>query len=235
MFESVRPAISTGRLFGGVSLESYLLTRHRAIDALLTRAIEERGVTQVIEVACGLSPRGWRFSERFGDRLTYVETDLPAMAARKREALTRMGSLSRHHRVEDVDALRDDGSESLAAVARELDPGAGLAIITEGLLGYLPWDAVADMWRRFATVLGGFHTGIYISELHMRRDPVGASAGVPDRPGGVRPGRRLSALRSTRSGRSGAARGGVRGGSPGAGNQDRASRAGTRQRPGPYT
>src|SRR3989440_11894372 len=61
LFESLRPLmIATGAL-RGVSLEAYLLARHRAIDALLERAIERGDVSQVIEVACGLSPRGWRF------------------------------------------------------------------------------------------------------------------------------------------------------------------------------
>jgi len=167
MFESLRPVMLASRELGGGSLESYLLTRHRAIDALLERAIEGGGVTQVIEVACGLSPRGWRFTERYGDQITYVESDLPAMAARKRSALKRMGSLSGTHRVAELDALRDEGPESLAAVASGLDPERGLAIVTEGLLGYLPSDAVTGLWRRFAAVQDGFTAGIYVSDLHM--------------------------------------------------------------------
>src|SRR5262249_35852890 len=43
----------------------------------------------------------------------------------------------------------------------------GLAIITEGLLGYLPSDAVEALWRRFANVLQGFAKGRYISDLHL--------------------------------------------------------------------
>ena len=67
-----------------------------------------------------------------------------------------------------VDVLRDDdGPGSLAAVAGELDRGRGLAIVTEGLLGYLPSDAVAAIWRRFATTLGGFAAGRYLSDLHL--------------------------------------------------------------------
>ena len=98
----------------------------------------------MIEVAAGLSPRGWRFTRRYGERLVYVEADLPGMAERKRAALERIGSLGERHRVSEVDVLRDDdGPGSLAAVAGELDPGQGLAIVTEGLLGYLPSDAVA--------------------------------------------------------------------------------------------
>jgi O-methyltransferase involved in polyketide biosynthesis len=166
MFESLRPAMIASRALGGPSLESYLLARHLAIDALLERAVDA-GVTQVIEVACGLSPRGWRFTSRYGGPLTYIEGDLPAMAERKREALKRMGSLSEHHRVEVVDALLDDGPDSLAALARRLEPDRGLAIITEGLLGYLDRGTVEGIWRRFARALAPMRDGRYISDLHL--------------------------------------------------------------------
>ena len=172
MFEAGLPLFTLIQLLGGASLESYLLARHRGIDVLLERAIEEHGVTQVIEVACGLSPRGWRFTQRYGERLTYVEADLPEMAARKRDALFRIGSLGEHHRVEEVDALLDGDSHpphpgSLAALASDLDPGRGLAIVTEGLLGYLPSDVVDGIWQRIARALTGFAHGRYISDLHM--------------------------------------------------------------------
>jgi O-methyltransferase involved in polyketide biosynthesis len=167
LFETMRPWNAVNAIFGGETLETYLLARHSAIDALLERAIEQDGISQVIEVACGFSPRGLRFSRRFADRITYVEADLPEMAARKRAALERVGSLGEQHRVVAVDALRDDGDQSLAALAGQLDSGRGTAIITEGLIGYLDGDTVAALWRRFATVLGGFPTGRYFSDLHI--------------------------------------------------------------------
>ncbi len=168
LFDSLQPTMLASRGLGGPTLEEYLLARHRAIDARLERAIDDDAVTQVIEVAAGLSPRGWRFARRYGERLLYVEADLPEMAARKRTALERMGSLGDHHRVSEVDALREDeGPGSLAAVIAELDERAGLAIITEGLLGYLPPDAVAGMWRRFAAGLARFPIGRYISDVHI--------------------------------------------------------------------
>jgi O-methyltransferase involved in polyketide biosynthesis len=167
LFESLQPVMRISAAVGGPTLEPYLLARHRAIDSLLEQAIEHHGVTQVIEVAAGLSPRGWRFHTRYGDRLTYIEADLPAMAARKRRALEAIGSLGDHHRVRDLDALRDDGPASLAALAADLDRGQGLAIITEGLLGYLAPDAVTGLWRRFAQTLAEFPAGRYISDLHL--------------------------------------------------------------------
>ena len=173
LFESLRPAMTINGLLGRGTLEGYLLARHRAIDELLQRAIDEHGVTQVIEVAAGLSPRGWRFIRRYGEQLTYVEADLPGMAARKRRALERIGSDPARHLVRELDVLEEEGLQTLAS---ELDPSHGLAIITEGLLPYLPTDQVHAMWRRFAATLSGFDGGLYVSDIH-----VGAEEGATER------------------------------------------------------
>ncbi len=95
-------------LLGRGSLEQYLLARHRAIDLLLERAIEDHGIRQVIEIASGLSARGWRFSTRYDD-VTYIEADLPEMVARKQEALDRIDGRSPRHRVVELDALEEAG------------------------------------------------------------------------------------------------------------------------------
>jgi O-methyltransferase involved in polyketide biosynthesis len=168
LYESWRPADTVNGRLGRDSLEQYLLARHRALDLVLDGLIAAGTVTQVIEVACGLSPRGWRFAQKYGDALTYVEADLPGMASRKRRALTRMGSLSGNHRVVEIDALRDEGPQSPAGVADWLDRRRGLAIITEGLLAYLDRESVDGMWRRFATVLGEFAGGRYLTDMSFR-------------------------------------------------------------------
>ncbi len=167
LYESLRPVMTLAGALVGVSLERYLLARHQAIDELLESAIDSGAVSQVIEVACGLSPRGWRFANRYGSRLTYIETDLPGMIARKRAALADMGSLGENHRVQELDALREDGSASLVGLAESLDPGRGVAIITEGLLGYLDRASVIGIWERFARVLQRFPEGRYFSDLHL--------------------------------------------------------------------
>ena len=169
LFDSLHPLMLARARLGRPSLESYLLARHLAIDALLERAIERDGVTQVLEVAAGLSPRGWRFAQRYGERLTYVEADLPAMAQRKRAALRRIGSLDEHHQVHELDALKDSGPASVAALAAALDHEAGLVIITEGLLGYVSSPEMHGIWRRFGAALSAFRVGRYISDLHLAR------------------------------------------------------------------
>ncbi|HMI82278.1 MAG TPA: class I SAM-dependent methyltransferase [Solirubrobacterales bacterium] len=167
---------AASRRFGGPTLEGLLLARHRIIDSLLEDAIEG-GVGQVVEVACGMSPRGWRFSERYGERLTYVEADLPAMAARKREALARMGSLGERHRVVDLDVLRDGGPGSLESLVDDLDPAKGLAIVSEGLLTYFDDATVEALWARIARALGRFSRGVYLADLRFARP----GRGLPER------------------------------------------------------
>lgn len=165
---------AVSRILGGPSLEGILLARHRIIDALLEDLIGG-GVSQVIEAACGMSPRGWRFSERYGEALTYIEADLPAMAQRKREALAQMGSLADHHRVVDLDLLRESGPGSLESLVETLDPGKGLAIITEGLLTYLDDETVEALWARLAGVLSPFSKGAYLADLRYARPGRGTS------------------------------------------------------------
>ena len=64
-----------GRLLIGADIDTFLLHRHMVIDHLLDQAIAS-GYTQVIELASGLSGRGYAFCGRYG-ALRYIETDLP--------------------------------------------------------------------------------------------------------------------------------------------------------------
>jgi O-methyltransferase involved in polyketide biosynthesis len=167
MFSALEPAMAASRALGGPTLEGLLLARHRVIDELLTQAIEERNVRQVIEPACGMSPRGWRFCARYGEALTYIEGDLPEMTDRKRRALTRMDALGDRHRVIELDVLLDDGPASIARLAAELDPDQGLAIVTEGLLTYLDEQQVIEIWRGFARAMAPFGAGTYLADLRL--------------------------------------------------------------------
>jgi O-methyltransferase involved in polyketide biosynthesis len=151
----------------GISLDAMMLARHKGIDAILMRAIEAGEITQVIEIAAGLSARGWRMRKRYGDRITYIETDLPAMAATKRELLERAGLLGPKHQIRELDALKDDGPDSLATIAAGLDPKQGTAIITEGLMNYLAPAQADAVWHRIARILKGFAHGQYLADIYF--------------------------------------------------------------------
>jgi O-methyltransferase involved in polyketide biosynthesis len=166
------PIDRAARLAGGPALEDVLLGRHRAIDERLELAIERGEAPQVLEVAAGLSPRGLRFTRRHGQRLFYIEGDLPAMARRKRQALARTDEpAGSHHLVVDIDALAEDAPNSLDSVAtRFFDPSRGLVVITEGLLNYFDRATVEALWARIARVLARFPHGLYLSDLHLGED-----------------------------------------------------------------
>lgn len=166
-----RLVLTPVELLGGPTLEHFLLARHRILNHLLDAEIASGSVGQVVELACGMSPRGLDMVRRH-PQLTYVEVDLPVMAARKRAALARIGTDASRHRVEAADVLTD----GLAAVFDRLDDAKGVAVVTEGLLNYFPTEQVVRLWSRLAEELRSFPHGIYLSDLH-----VASHAGVPDR------------------------------------------------------
>jgi O-methyltransferase involved in polyketide biosynthesis len=150
------------------TIEGMLLARHRLIDLRLSQAIDAGEISQVIEVAAGLSPRGWRFRKRYGDRITYVEADLPGMIARKRRVLATLGGETATHTTAEIDALADHGPHTIAEICAGLDPARGTAIITEGLVNYFDRPTMTAMWTRFATALRRFPRSLYLSDLLLR-------------------------------------------------------------------
>jgi len=177
MYTALRPLYCLATLTGAPTLQAFLLARHRVMDLLLQKAIEEGRVGQVIEVAAGLSPRGWRFKKRFGQRLRYIEADLPDMAERKLGLLKHAGLLTPGHEVVAMDALADRGPLCLSTLTESLDHDKGTAIITEGLLNYFDTPSVLAMLARFGKVLAQFPHGLYLSDIHLA-DGGNQSAGV---------------------------------------------------------
>lgn len=157
------------RLNGGLNLETLLLSRHAAIDAQLTEAIESGQVGQVLEIACGLSPRGFRFAQRYADRgLVYVEGDLKAMSTRKRRALDDAGLRGENHHVVQLDALTDNGDHSVDAIFdRHFDVSVGTAVVTEGLVNYFDRATIEGLWARVARALSRHPAGLYLSDIHV--------------------------------------------------------------------
>ena len=171
MHTAGRALVTPVELMGGPTLEHFLLARHRIIDQLLEREIASGSVRQVVELAAGMSPRSLELVRRHPE-VTCVEVDLPAMAARKKAALARIGTDFARHRVVAADVF----SAGLSAVFDALDPDEGVGVVTEGLLNYFSTDQVLNLWCRLAQELRAFPYGVYLSDLH-----VSSSAGLPDR------------------------------------------------------
>jgi O-methyltransferase involved in polyketide biosynthesis len=170
LFTMLRPVMRAGRaVTRGVALEEMLLQRHRIIDHLLTREVEAGRVSQVLELAAGMSGRGVRFARRFGSSgLVYVEGDLPAMAARKRDRFAAAGLARDGHHVVAIDVLTDTGPLSIGEATRGLlDAREGVAVITEGLLSYFDTPSTEGLWQRIARFVDPFAGNVYLSDIHL--------------------------------------------------------------------
>lgn len=178
MYRALRAPNVAAKVVGLPTLEGMLLARHQLIDLRLRQAIDAGEISQVVEVACGLSPRGWRFRRRYGSELTYVEADLPGMIQHKQRILARLGGETAHHYTVEIDALADAGPTSIEAICDRLDPERGTAIITEGLLNYFDRTTVEAMWRRFSRALARFPRAVYLSDVNLGEANTGPLVGA---------------------------------------------------------
>ncbi|HEY1058580.1 MAG TPA: class I SAM-dependent methyltransferase [Limnobacter sp.] len=167
LYTALSPAMAVSRKLGGPTLQDFLLARHDLIDRQLHEAITSGKATQVLEIAAGLSPRGSRFVQQYGDDITYIEADLPGMVAQKRKLLEQRLAVCPYHHIEVIDAFAKEGVHSLTGLVEQLDPERGLVIITEGLLNYFDRASVLDLWSRIGQTLSGFQHGFYLSDLHF--------------------------------------------------------------------
>lgn len=165
-FQLLRPFERLARCLIGSDIKTTLLQRHFLIDRELDALIAAEPRLQVLEIACGLSPRGHRFCARHPG-LTYVETDLPGMVARKRALLAPLGSLDARHRLVTCNILDEGTPDSLESVIRrEFDPARPLVVITEGLVNYFALPTISAVWRRLALALRGFPGGHYLTDIY---------------------------------------------------------------------
>ena len=166
LYQALSPFMWLSSVTTGYTIEDVLMQRHQIIDSILEKKIESGEIGQVIEIACGLSPRGYRFSKKYPD-LKYFETDLSGMLNHKKQILERMQYHAPNHFLVEVDALKSSGDNSLQGyLSKMVDKNAGTAIITEGLIGYLNRQQVTQLWKRLATFLNRFSSGLYLSDLH---------------------------------------------------------------------
>lgn len=148
----------------GANIDTFLLQRHLVIDHQVELMIEQHGITQIIELAAGLSPRGYRLSQKY-PHLTYIETDLPGMAARKQALLATL-TTTPSHRVEACNILQTEGTESLEALFQRLDRNQPTLVISEGLVNYFELPMIRTVWQRLAKQLAECPMGVYVTDLY---------------------------------------------------------------------
>lgn len=167
LYHLMSPFETASKAVIGGNIRTFLLQRHLIIDHLIERAIREDGVDQVLEIACGMSPRGVRLREKH-PTLRMVEADLPDMATRKAARLMSANRLGDHHQVTPMDILAESGDHSLeAVVARMFDNRKPIVVVTEGLTSYFSLPVITEFWQRLASVLSDRPGSVYLSESYL--------------------------------------------------------------------
>jgi O-methyltransferase involved in polyketide biosynthesis len=121
------------------------------------RILAEHGITQILEIAAGLSPRGLAMTR--DSKIIYVVTDLPQILEEERMIADSMLVKSNNHRpnlyYRAVNAL---DMESLSAAMSVFKDDRATAIIAEGLLPYFSRrekETLADNIRELLGKYGG--------------------------------------------------------------------------------
>jgi O-methyltransferase involved in polyketide biosynthesis len=137
----------------------FMDARFRAVDHVLN----EKGATQVLELAAGLSPRGMEMVRR---GVVYVEADLPESSAMKREVVTAiLGAVPEGLHLCAASVV--DRAEMLACCApfAERRP---VAVTTEGLLRYLTFDEKTQLAANVHQILRRFGGWWITPDIHLR-------------------------------------------------------------------
>lgn len=165
-YRILQPLEYMARQLVGSSVQTTLLQRHALIDRELEALITQYPDLQIVELACGLSPRGHRFCKKH-KTISYLEADLPGMVAQKKALLTQLNALNDRHRITCCNILDKNTADSLEnVISRECDTSRPLVIITEGLINYFSLNIISPVWQRIATLLKAYPVGTYITDVY---------------------------------------------------------------------
>ncbi|WP_161182702.1 class I SAM-dependent methyltransferase [Streptomyces sp. SID4985] len=120
-----------------------IVIRTKFLDDLLREA-SASGIRQVVLLGAGMDSRAFRMDWPEGTRLFEVDTAVPLDF--KSSVLCQERAVARCERITVPVDLREDWPRALAAAGH--DPGAPTVWIAEGLLIYLPEDAVELLLAR---------------------------------------------------------------------------------------
>ncbi|MEU7563729.1 class I SAM-dependent methyltransferase [Streptomyces eurythermus] len=129
------------------AVSSSIVIRTRFLDDLLRQA-SASGVRQVVLLGAGMDSRAFRMDWPEGTRLFEVDTAAPLDF--KASVLRRERAVARCERITVAVDLREDWPGALAAAGH--DPASPTVWIAEGLLIYLPEDAVELLLARIGAL-----------------------------------------------------------------------------------
>lgn len=153
------PIESWGEKYVGGSMRTTLKERHTMLDNRLRQLIEQHPNLQVLEIAAGLSPRGWWFRQHY-PMIDYRELDLPDMANTKQTALKQIDANSPE--VLSVDLFTEDFQKAFEV----FDPSRPLVVISEGLINYFTKELLQQLIQSIAHYGKDFQSLHYLTDLY---------------------------------------------------------------------
>lgn len=155
----VHPLESWAEKYVGGSMRTTLKQRHTMLDHYLEQLIQENPDLQVLEIACGLSPRGWWFRQHYPS-ITYRELDLPDMAQTKQNALQQIEKNAPE--ILSVDLFTD----AFAQAFEVFDPNRPLVVISEGLINYFDKGLLKHLIQSIGHYGATFKKFHYLTDLY---------------------------------------------------------------------
>ena len=155
----VHPIESWAEKYVGGSMRTTLKQRHTMLDQHLEDLIQKYPDLQVLEIACGLSPRGWWFRQHHPS-ICYRELDFPDMAATKQAALQQIETDA-----DDVLSV-DLFTEAFASAFTVFDPHRPLVVISEGLINYFEKPLLQQLIQAIANYGRDFKQLHYLTDLY---------------------------------------------------------------------
>lgn len=152
------------KLKGGANIDTFLLQRHKIINHELKKLIEEKGVTQVLELGSGLSPRGLYMASAY-PHIQYVETDLEDMIKHKAQRLKKLNPPSNLN-LKACSFIAFNNQPSIADRLEELSPNQPTVIVSEGLINYFSTEDFNQALKNISAALKPFKASHYLSDLY---------------------------------------------------------------------
>lgn len=163
------PVEAVAKTFFGVTMGKTLTVRHALMDKRIDAFIAAHPNAQIVEVAAGLSPRGWRYLQKYTG-IAYAEVDLPDMSALKKARAEGLPKPTPQFFAADL--LADD----LDVIFNRFDTSRPLMIVSEGLINYFTLDMIGSLSERLATQLRKFPNSLWLTENYPYSDKASYNA-----------------------------------------------------------
>lgn len=154
-----QPVETWAEKYVGGSMRSTLKIRHQLLDEHLTQLIQQYPDLQILEIAAGLSPRGWWFRQHY-PQIDYRELDLPDMAQVKQAALKQMQAQSPD--MLSADLFTADFNRAFDV----FDTARPLVIISEGLINYFDKTLLQQLLHSIVDYGQEFKALHYLTDLY---------------------------------------------------------------------